>query len=235
MSSLFVFVSVIQALVRSGGLPCHEVRMKQLGACMYKAGILGWPGRVCYPSIHPPCIAGPASQTLPHSPSPPPQKNHLSGLQRKLLKLSFWNMEGLQQVCEAGERVTRFALLQLGWQGPPLPLRQLGRCRFTCSHGCCPTHTPPHPPTHPCPACPRARCGARWGLSYRATSTARRAPPPTACSARRRAPPRRRPARSGCRWAGAAGPGCWGWAGTGCVCRHGGVGCWVGIFYATSS
>lgn len=26
------------------------------------------------------------------------QKNHLSGLQRKLLKLSFWNQEGLLQV-----------------------------------------------------------------------------------------------------------------------------------------
>jgi hypothetical protein len=38
------------------------------------------------------------SQACSVCPLASPQKNHLSGLQRKLLKLTFWNQEQLQQV-----------------------------------------------------------------------------------------------------------------------------------------
>jgi hypothetical protein len=38
-----------------------------------------------------------AAALCPHC-TPPLQKNHLSGLKRKLLKLSFWNVQQLMEV-----------------------------------------------------------------------------------------------------------------------------------------
>ena len=60
-------------------------------------------------SLKQPLIASIAASPAPHPPpptpypyrrttSPPPlQKNHLSGLQRKLLKVSFWNSQQLSE------------------------------------------------------------------------------------------------------------------------------------------
>ena len=42
--------------------------------------------------------ADPLSPSCPPTPSCLPQKNHLSGIQRKLLKVSFWNQDQLMQV-----------------------------------------------------------------------------------------------------------------------------------------
>jgi hypothetical protein len=45
-------------------------------------------------------LSAQAPSRLPPAPPPvpAPQKNHLSGLQRRLLKISFWNQDQLQQV-----------------------------------------------------------------------------------------------------------------------------------------
>ena len=52
--------------------------------------------------------SAPPAPALPCLPACP-QKNHLSGIQRKLLKLSFWNQENLMQVRWVGEWVGGWA------------------------------------------------------------------------------------------------------------------------------
>ena len=74
-------------------------------------------------------------------PLPLPQKNHLSGIQRKLLKISFWNQEQLQQVRE-------------GWAGQiPGGDAWLYACCARCRLRARPCRAPRFPPA---PVCPRS-------------------------------------------------------------------------------
>ncbi len=178
-------------------LPAHPRGLDPLHQCASRALVGTAPtARCCAPS--------------PLFPAVCLQKNHLSGLQRKLLKLSFWNQEQLQQV---GHRLqVLLALLPR----PPCPSAPVcctpgsptqampGRWRCVA-----PPPGPSGPGCLPLQNCERVvdtfdyehtrRCGERSSPSSAGTSTGGTAPRHTSCWLSSSAPPRPRRARRGCR------------------------------------